>query len=108
MTEPHLVCDFCLAPDPPWEYRVRDATVMLPGITESLGTWLACEICRPLIDQNERAALAERSASNASALTGFKLSAVLARQTQEIFFEQKVGEARPVKITPMHGRVFTR
>lgn len=97
-----LVCDFCCRPDPPWEYFVS-GNVMLPGITESLGSWCACDGCRELIDADDREGLAQRAFEHAPILPYTVI--VL---TQSKFFDVKRGEARPIKVTPIHGRWFER
>lgn len=105
-TEPFLVCDFCLAPDPPWEYPAK--TTMLPAGTESLGSWCACDACRELIDADKREELASRSRVKHKEMTGLSFPMSVIRQTQAQFWSNKTGPAREVKLTPIHGRWFER
>ena len=96
-----LVCDFCRAPDPEWEYPARD--VFIEAIKwESFGPWCACETCSMLIAMEEHDALARR----AEVMTGIPEG--VNRMIQDRFFQARAGPARPIKVTPLHGRIFQR
>src|SRR3954471_20068076 len=49
-----IICDFCSARDPEWEYENYPSE-------EEDGGWAACTICKELIEADERAKLFERS-----------------------------------------------
>ena len=95
-----LVCDFCRQPDPTVEYPCKD--VQLPGYLDSFGPWCACEVCAMLITMDDREALARR----AEVMTGVPEDTN--RTVQALFFLARTGKARPIKLTPMHGRFFQR
>ena len=63
MTDTHLLCDFCSAPDPAWRYPARSfvAYCVPNAVGESVGDWAACEQCHILIEANDRSGLAQRS-----------------------------------------------
>lgn len=48
------VCDFCLSPNPTWEYPCGYVELMVPipgeGIDSSNDPWAACERCHELIE----------------------------------------------------------
>jgi hypothetical protein len=46
-----LVCDFCLHPDPAWEYPCGPVVIVgSPNIEASDDEWAACDECRRLIE----------------------------------------------------------
>lgn len=52
------VCDFCLTPDPAWEYPARRMEIVgHPVIDISDDEWGACDRCRQLIDAQNFPAL---------------------------------------------------
>lgn len=99
MSGASIVCDFCLASDPQWEYMAREHE--LPGDTLSIGSWCACDLCRLLIDADDRKGLARR-AHNRVPIVG--LDAI--EQTQELFFRNRTSDAQPIRLTAIHGRIF--
>jgi hypothetical protein len=55
------VCDFCLRPDPEWEYPAAPVPLPThPTFTVSLDNFGACEDCRWLIDTRDLEGLAHR------------------------------------------------
>jgi len=98
-----LICDFCNAPDPPWEYMAKEID-LIPGDTVSVGSWCACTPCRELIDANDRDGLAARAKKRNGELASLRTI----RMMQNRFFVVKSSSARPIKVTPMHGRWFER
>jgi hypothetical protein len=61
-----LVCDFCHAPEPTWDYPATDfAYPTVAGLPRqrSTGSWLACDVCHVLIEAARWRDLAARSAA---------------------------------------------
>jgi hypothetical protein len=61
-----LVCDFCHASDPTWDYPAHDFFYpSVPGLPRerSTGSWLACDVCHVLIEAARWRDLARRSAA---------------------------------------------
>ena len=97
-----MICDFCRGESPSWEYPV-DGDFELPSGVMSLGPWVSCDRCREFVDDDDRLGLARRCRMRNPELSLDVIQAVQAR-----FFIHQVGEARPIRETPMHGRWFTR
>lgn len=58
------VCDFCLAPDPRWEFPATDMPIKgHPVMTDSYGSWGACDLCCKLIVASDIGRLVESSLS---------------------------------------------
>lgn len=52
------VCDFCLAPDPAWEFPAGPVQVAgHHAITDSIDGWAACDHCHELIEADRIAEL---------------------------------------------------
>jgi hypothetical protein len=56
------VCDFCLRPDPKWDYDCKDFVIMEFAGTEVeetsfWGPWATCESCSEFIEADDRAGL---------------------------------------------------
>jgi hypothetical protein len=96
----NLICDFCAEPNPPWEYMARSIDTV-EGEVESIGSWCACNTCAHLIDSDRRDDLARRAYERLPILP---LSTY--REIQAKFFLAKTSGARPIKVTPIHGKVF--
>lgn len=47
------VCDFCLAPEPKWEYPAADMEVVSSIIDRSDDPWGACEECHRLLEASD-------------------------------------------------------
>lgn len=58
MAEP--VCDFCLAPNPEWEFPADPTLVPAARVDLSPDEWAACGECRELIDEGDVDALVVR------------------------------------------------
>lgn len=59
---PEPMCDFCLAPDPTWEYPAARMPLQgHPIIDVSEGAWAACDECHALVERADLGALVERS-----------------------------------------------
>lgn len=55
------VCDFCLGPDPSWEYPAAPMPIKgAPAWGQTDDEWAACDECSRLIDQSSIGALVER------------------------------------------------
>ena len=105
-----LICDFCSAPRPSVEYPADETE--LPGLTISIGSWLACADCAELIDADDREALALRSYSRLpmdDELRGYEaLTLEAIRRTQAEFWTSRTGPGGRIRRTPLHGRRFVR
>jgi len=56
-----IVCDFCLAENPQWEYEAKDMAITAhPQIDMSQGAWAACGDCVRLIEANDVDGLLDR------------------------------------------------
>ena len=92
------ICDFCSEPDVVWMYPAHNFIgYQGPGIVgESVGGWAACTTCHELIVADNRAGLAERSASTLLAnqpdmgLTREEAAVVL-QEIQAKFFQHRIG-----------------
>lgn len=63
------VCDFCMTPNPTWEYPAGEVEITVnPVITNSDDSWGACDECHKLIEAGDMEALAVRSDSVQRAL----------------------------------------
>lgn len=96
-------CDFCNAEHYEWVFPVDDFTQeMLPECVEKsfpvqmMGSWLACETCKKLIENNNREALVEHSLSSYNIKTESQVYPAVKRRVEtlheEFFFHLK-GEA---------------
>lgn len=103
MTQP-LVCDFCNAPDPPWEYPAATSEMPL-GVGTSLGAWCACDNCRQLIEAEDREGLVSRAVSR---YPPDPLARQAIEMVQAVFWQARRGESRPVQPNPIYGRRFQR
>ena len=55
------ICDFCLGPNPTWEYPAVDMPIKgHPFIDRTDDEWAACEECHRLLQQHSLGALVER------------------------------------------------
>ena len=93
-----MECDFCSEPNPKWMYRAGNYVSEIVDIAESLGGWAACDVCKALIEKNERVELAERGTRSFVSLhpevTGIQEDIFYTMlQIHEEFFEHRVGEA---------------
>jgi len=71
-----MVCDFCQAPCPKWEYSASPYSTLVLGeklhtgdivsspILESDSGWMACQACKQIIESGDRRALAERAVNS--------------------------------------------
>lgn len=55
MAEP--ICDFCLAPDPTWEFPANPTLIPDGRFDASPDDWAACDECRELIEAGDFDAL---------------------------------------------------
>lgn len=63
ISNPDQLCDFCSAPDPQWMFRSQKEVIV--ALTEErvdrLGTtWLACDLCAPLVESKNQEVLLYR------------------------------------------------
>lgn len=90
-------CDFCVATTPGvWLYSCRDFEMPLAGLGVthmSTGAWLACDECSALIEADDYAELAVRSAF----ATGSVRTEVVDRvaELHKRFKAHRTGERRP-------------
>jgi hypothetical protein len=104
------VCDFCLAPNPAWEYPAAPVHIVgHPEITDSDDEWAACEVCHALIAGSRVGQLVERmvhqqrrNAPEGSIQDGAVLhypSMAMSRRTCRhnvlSFFDARTGPPRP-------------
>lgn len=98
-----MICDFCSAQNPAWQYPAL--TFLAYCIShiggESVGDWAACDACHQLIEAEDRRGLAQRSLQElilkhpetSSAATELYLELV---ELQQQFFLHRSGEATPI------------
>jgi hypothetical protein len=106
------VCDFCLHPEPRWEFPARPVAIVgHPAIDYSEDEFLACDECRRLIDQQAIGALVERSCHEQrrhvppGAVRGsivaeyppLPIQRRIARENIMRFMDARAGEARPFR-----------
>lgn len=92
------VCDFCMGPDPVWEYDCRD--FQYGQGAASLGSWGACEVCSRLIEAGQRQALGIRAANYSyGRITGDDRKWVEVFQQMlkihDLFRDNRYGERKP-------------
>jgi hypothetical protein len=55
-----IICDFCLAPNPPWTYPAGHVHIVgHRAITDSDDPWAACDTCHDLIEAENHVELVE-------------------------------------------------
>jgi len=102
------ICDFCSEPGVAWMYPARNFIGYEGGgiVGESIGGWAACGACHGLIAADNRAGLAERSASTLLAnqpdmgLTRAEAVGVL-QEIQAKFFEHRIGPPAAMPVPAM-------
>ena len=90
-----MICDFCSAPEPnpSWQYPARSFKDHFGS--QSVGDWIACDVCHQLIEAGDRDGLAARVMLTPT-FRAFRLDPVAskeyARRLHDGFFENRMGE----------------
>lgn len=101
-----LVCDFCSAPDPSWEYPAATSEMPL-GVGTSLGAWCACDNCRELIEADDREGLISRAVGRYP-MPDEPMMRQAIEMVQQVFWQARRGEVKPVQPNPIYGERFLR
>jgi len=113
------ICDFCSAPNPPWQEVCPEDEYKLIGVQHgrefdtgwaghSLGDhWAACRKCHTIIAKGDAVALARRGADHlvrkrqdfrllvAQGLLSYTDVVAMTRRSQAPFWRKRTGESRP-------------
>lgn len=92
------VCDFCLAPNPTWEYPAGQVEIDLPhpdNINRSRDEWAACDACHDLIERGPLIRLAVRICHEQLGDHVHPVELAAAMNQVRRFGDARTGEARP-------------
>lgn len=73
------MCDFCMAPKPPWAYPAKFVPVSAYAILNDVEHWSVCDLCHRLLETEDIDGLVKRIFDSPSHLTRKRIRRIIVR-----------------------------